>query len=131
MLITRASEYALLSLIEISGASRPVKTDGLASALSIPKSFLAKILQNLAKHDILKSYKGANGGFVLAKELEDITILAVIKSVEGTSPSVFDCSSSIQDCPNSAASCRLWPFLNKLQGKIDTFLDELTMQDLI
>jgi len=131
MLITRASEYALLALIEISQAQKPVKTDQLAKTLSIPKSFLAKILQNMAKKEILHSYKGANGGFALGKDLSSITILAVITAVEGDNPSVFDCSSSIQDCPNSAVSCRLWPFLNKLQGKIDTFLDELTMQDLI
>lgn len=131
MLITRASEYALLSLIEISSQNTAIKTEQLSQKLSIPKSFLAKILQSLAKHEILKSNRGSNGGFCLNKKLSQITILSVIKAVEGNTPSVFDCSSSIDCCPNSVSSCQIWPFLNKLQNKIDNFLDELTLEDLV
>lgn len=131
MLITRASEYALLTLIEISSQSEPIKAEQLSKKLNISKSFLAKILQNLAKAEILESYRGASGGFLLKQELHKITILSVIQSVEGTNPSVFDCSSSIDCCPNSVSSCQIWPFLNKLQTKIDNFLDELTLQDLV
>ncbi|MGM0623142.1 MAG: RrF2 family transcriptional regulator [Campylobacterota bacterium] len=131
MLITRASEYALLTLIEISHEKQPIKAQELSKRLSISQSFLAKILQNLAKDNVLRSYRGSSGGFMLDKELEDITIMSVIRSVEGTSPSVFDCSSSIDCCPNSVSSCQIWPFLNRLQNKIDNFLDELTLQDLV
>ncbi len=131
MLLTRASEYALLSLIEISNAKSPVKADKLAQQLTMPKSFLAKILQNLAKQGILKSFKGASGGFLLGRELDQISILEVVKAVEGANPSVFDCSSSLDCCPNSVSSCQIWPFLNKLQVKIDDFLDDLTLQDLV
>jgi len=74
MLITKASEYAILSLIVLS------------------KAFLAKILQALAKEGILKSYKGANGGFMLERSPEEIDILSIIHSVEGKNPSVFECS---------------------------------------
>ena len=68
MLITRASEYAILSLIVLSKASAPMDSETLSNQLSIPKSFLAKILQALARNEILKSYKGVNGGFVLVKK---------------------------------------------------------------
>ena len=67
MLITRASEYAILSLIVLSKASDPMDSESLSRELSISKSFLAKILQALAKKEILKSYKGVNGGFALIK----------------------------------------------------------------
>jgi len=63
MLFTKASEYALLSLILISQKSSPVDVDTISNELKISKSFLAKILQNLAKDGVLKSFKGANGGF--------------------------------------------------------------------
>ncbi len=132
MLITRASEYAILSLIVLSKASTPMDSETLSSQLSISKSFLAKILQSLAKNEILKSYKGVNGGFVLLKDAKDITMLDIMSSVEGKAPTVFDCSPSLEDCPSDKASlCTIWPFLNKLQGKIDTFLSELTLQDLL
>ncbi|MBL0708552.1 MAG: Rrf2 family transcriptional regulator [Sulfurimonas sp.] len=132
MLITRASEYAILSLIVLSKTSSPVDSETLSHQLSISKSFLAKILQSLAKKGILKSFKGVNGGFALLKKPQDISMLDIISAVEGKAPAVFDCSPSVEDCPSEKADiCSIWPFLNKLQGKIDTFLDELTLQDLI
>ncbi len=132
MLITRASEYAILSLIVLSKGKDPLDSDTLSRELFISKSFLAKILQSLAKANILKSYKGVNGGFVLNKEPADINMLEVMTSVEGKAPAVFECSPSVHDCPsNKAEICSIWPFLNKLQGKIDFFLAELSLADIL
>ncbi len=132
MLITRASEYAILSLIVLSKASSPLDSETLSRELSISKSFLAKILQALAKKGILKSFKGVNGGFVLEQDPKNINMLHVMSAVEGKAPAVFECSPSRDDCPsNRAGLCSIWPFLNKLQGKIDSFLAELTLADIL
>lgn len=132
MLITRASEYAILSLIVLSKATAPMDSDTLSRELSISKSFLAKILQALAKSDILKSYKGVNGGFSLAKEPKEINMLDVMSCVEGKAPAVFDCAPSTKNCPSDKADiCSIWPFLNKLQRKIDFFLADLTLADIL
>ncbi|MGD9970265.1 MAG: Rrf2 family transcriptional regulator [Sulfuricurvum sp.] len=132
MLMTRASEYALLSLIVLARAERALDTDFLARELNISKSFLAKILQAMARKGILNSYKGVNGGFALARKTSDITVLEVMEAAEGKSPAVFSCSPSQDDCPsNKAPSCGLWPFLNRLQGKVDTFLGTLTLEAIL
>lgn len=132
MLITRASEYAILSLIVLSKSNSPMDSETLSKQLSISKSFLAKILQGLAKNGILKSYKGVKGGFVLDVDPAKISMLKIMSSVEGKAPAVFDCASSIKDCPSDKADiCSIWPFLNKLQGKIDTFLEALTLADIL
>ncbi|MEA1982763.1 MAG: Rrf2 family transcriptional regulator [Campylobacterota bacterium] len=132
MLITRASEYAILSLIVLSKTKDPMDSETLSRELSISKSFLAKILQALAKAGILKSYKGVNGGFALNKEPKEIAMLDVMTSVEGKAPAVFECAPSESNCPSDKASiCSIWPFLNNLQGKIDSFLSELTLLDII
>jgi len=132
MLITRASEYAILSLILISSAKKPIDSETLSKELSISKSFLAKILQSLAKKNILKSYKGVNGGFLLNQEPTQINMLEVMTCVEGKAPAVFECSPSQGDCPSERANiCSLWPFLHKLQGKIDLFLAEITLKDIL
>jgi len=132
MLITKASEYAILSLIVLSRADTPKDTDTLSRELFISKSFLAKILQALAKNDILKSYKGANGGFVLNKSPQEIDILSIVTSVEGKTPSVFECSSDITNCPTDKGSiCSIWPMLNRLQKNIDAFLADLTLLDIL
>ncbi len=132
MLITRASEYAILSLVVLAKAKDPLDSETLSRELFISKSFLAKILQSLAKANILKSYKGAKGGFSLNREPENINMLDVMTSIEGKAPAVFECSPSMHDCPsNKAQICTIWPFLHKLQGKIDLFLAELSLADIL
>ncbi len=132
MLLTRASEYALLSLDTIRKADKPVGAELLANELNIPKSFLAKIMQSLAKEGILESRKGAHGGFLLARDLGDITLYSVIVAAEGKPPAVLDCSQYIDSCPNGAiGSCSISPFLHRFQGKIDDFLKDLSLKDIL
>jgi len=132
MLLTRASEYAILSLILLSKTKTPMDSDTLSKELGISKSFLAKILQSLAKKEVLNSYKGINGGFALKKAPHEINMLEVFTAVEGKAPAVFECAPSENDCPSDKASiCSIWPFLNKLQGKIDTFFSDLTLADIL
>ena len=132
MLITRASEYAILSLFTLSSESKPVDATALAYRLKMPKSFLAKILQSLARADILKSYKGVKGGFQLEKNTKDITILSIIDAVEMKSATVFECSANESYCPSDKAdTCTIWPFLNSLQNHIDGFLENLTLFEIL
>ena len=132
MLLTKKSEYALLSLVSISKSNKPKNVDTLSKELGISKSFLAKILQAFAKKKILKSYKGINGGFVLNKTACSLTILEIITIAEEKFPTVFDCSPSTNSCPGGQlGACTIWPLLNNLQGKIDKFLEELTLKDIM
>ena len=119
MLFTKASEYALLSLILISQKSSPVDVD-------------TKILQNLAKDGVLKSFKGANGGFALNGEPENLSIKKIIECAEKRELSVFECSSSALGCPsNKASSCQIWSMFSGLQGKIDEMLDAIKLSDIV
>jgi Rrf2 family protein len=131
MLLTRASEYALLSLDKIRKSDKPVGAEQLAKELSIPKSFLAKILHNLAKRDILESHRGAQGGFIIKSSLSKITVYDIIIAAEGKTPSVFDCNQYSTNCPNGTiGNCSISPFLVIFQRKIDDFLYNLTLDQL-
>ena len=131
MLLTKKSEYALLSLISIAKSSEPKNVDELSRELNISKSFLAKIMQNLAKQNLVISHRGVNGGFALNKSWETITILEIVVAAEEKLPSVFECSPSVESCPNQVAMlCTIWPLLNNLQLKINDFLEKLTLKDI-
>ncbi len=131
MLLTKKSEYALLSLISIAQSSEPKNVDVLSKELNISKSFLAKIMQNLAKHEIVVSHRGVNGGFALKKTHDQITILEITTAAEEKTPSVFECSPSVDNCPSQVGMlCTIWPLLNNLQSKIDGFLNDLTLKDI-
>ena len=132
MLFTRATEYALLALVIIARENKPLGTDYLSKRLNISRSFLAKILQNLAKKKILVSYKGATGGFMLARAPEELSIKEITDAAEGRGVAIFDCAPDQACCPsNQGDFCTLWPFLNRLQTKVDTFLQELTLKDIM
>ena len=131
MLLTKKSEYALLSLLSISKHKEPINVDILSKELQISKSFLAKIMQNLAKQNLVISHRGVNGGFALNKSWENITILEIVVAAEEKTPSVFECSPSPDNCPNQVAMlCTIWPLLNNLQLKINDFLEKLTLKDI-
>ena len=132
MLLTKKTEYALLALISIAKSESPKNVDALSRELNIPKPYLAKILQGFAKNNILNSFKGINGGFTLKVDPNKLTILQISEISEDKSPSVFECSPSIDSCPSQNGSqCNLWPVLNKLQNKIDDFLSSLTIKDIM
>jgi len=132
MLLTRASEYALLSLDVLQKADVPMGAEQLANELYIPKSFLAKILQSLAKQGILESHKGAHGGFKLVKKMDEISINELIFAAEGKTPAVFDCTSYTDSCPNGAiGTCAISPFLANFQTKIDDFLNGMMLSDIL
>ena len=131
MLLTKKSEYALLSLICIAKSDEPKNVDVLSKDLEISESFLAKIMQNLAKHNLVVSHRGVNGGFALKKSWEEITILEIVEAAEERMPMVFECAPSLQSCPNhKAMSCMIWPLLNNLQFKVNDFLGKLTLKDI-
>ena len=132
MLFTKASEYALLSLIYIAQKDAPSDVDTMSGELEISKSFLAKILQNLAREGILISFKGANGGFMLAQKPEEISIKRIIESAEKRKMAVFECSISQEGCSSSKdRKCQIWPMFSALQSKIDDFLDTITLANII
>lgn len=128
MLFTRASEYALLALIYINDKEKPQDVETMATELEISRSFLAKILQILAKDGLLKSYKGANGGFLLAKKPEDYTLKEIIDSAEKRQVSIFECSQGV--CPTNK-KCYILPVLKDLQVKLDKHLNSVSLADII
>jgi len=132
MLLTKKSEYAMLALAIIAKSNSPLNADTLSLQLNISKSFLAKILQTLAKYNILKSYKGINGGFLLQKQPDELTILDLITIAEEKIPAVFECSTGDDICSASVeGGCNLFPVLNNLQFKINDFLKNLTLKDIM
>ena len=131
MLLTRASEYALLSLDTIRKSDKPIGAEQLATELNIPKSFLAKILQSLAKANILESRRGAAGGFILSRKMSEISVNSIIYAAEGKTPAVFNCFDHADTCPKGAVgTCVISPFLANFQRKIDNFLDGLMLSDI-
>jgi len=85
LIITRATEYAIRAILYMSRqpAGEIVYKKDICKAQDITPAFLTKILQPLIKDGIVGSQRGVGGGFYLAKEPAEITLLDIIKSQEG------------------------------------------------
>jgi Rrf2 family protein len=85
MKLTRASEYAIhaLSYLAKNNPDRPVPSHIVAEAQGIPERFLLKVLKPLVSAGLLRSVKGPNGGYRLARQPREITMLEVIEAVDG------------------------------------------------
>ncbi len=85
MQITREGDYGIRSVLYL--ARQPFKKISFVNEISeeykIPRSFLAKILQKLVKAKVVRSYRGVKGGFSLAKQARDISVLNVLEAIEG------------------------------------------------
>jgi Rrf2 family protein len=88
--ISAKADYAVRAAVELAAApdDRPVKAERVATAQDIPLNFLENILGELRHAGIVRSHRGADGGFRLAKRPEDITIADIIRAVEGPLASV-------------------------------------------
>lgn len=85
MRITQEADYALRVVLYLSrlGYNARVTAKIIAEKESIPLRFLLKLLRKLKKAGIVKSYMGANGGYALNKEPEEITLKNVIEAIDG------------------------------------------------
>jgi len=85
MKLTRASSYALHAVAHLASqkSDKPVASHTIAKERDIPDRFLLKVLKPLVNEGVLQSIKGPNGGYKLAKAPADITILEIVKAVDG------------------------------------------------
>jgi Rrf2 family protein len=89
--ISAKADYAVRAAVELAAAGdedRPVKAERIATAQGIPLNFLENILSELRHAGIVRSQRGAEGGFKLAKPAGEITVADVIRAVEGPLASV-------------------------------------------
>jgi len=90
MRISAKVDYAVRAAVELAAApaEKPVKAEAIANAQGIPLNFLENILGELRHAGIVRSHRGAEGGFRLAKPPEKVTVADIMRAVEGPLASV-------------------------------------------
>ena len=92
MRISSKADYAVRATAELAAAqgSGPVKADRIAQAQGIPQRFLLNILSELNHARIVRSHRGSEGGYELARPADRITLADVIRAVEGPLANVHE-----------------------------------------
>lgn len=93
MRISAKADYAVRAAVELAAAQladadKPVKAERIATTQDVSVNFLENILGELRHAGIVRSQRGAEGGFRLAKPADEITVADVIRAVEGPLASV-------------------------------------------
>lgn len=84
MRITAKVDYAVRAMAELAAApDGPVTADVLAERQAIPPKFLENILADLRRGGLVRSQRGAEGGYRLARAAASVTVADVIRAVEG------------------------------------------------
>jgi Rrf2 family protein len=83
--MTRASSYALhaVAYMATQKTDKPVASHHIAHARGIPERFLLKVLKPLVSARVLLSIKGPNGGYRLARQPNEISMLEILEAVDG------------------------------------------------
>jgi Rrf2 family protein len=82
--ISAKADYAIRAVCELAAAGGgPVKGDKLASSQSIPPKFLENILSDMRQAGIVRSQRGSEGGYWLARKAEDVTVADIMRAVDG------------------------------------------------
>ena len=100
----------------------------LANAEGLSVSYLAKIFQDLAKAGLVRSHRGAKGGFSLARPPAEITLIEIIEAIEG--PIALNrCLVAWEECEKRDA-CGLYPVLAQAQEQLTSMLRGTSLQAL-
>lgn len=108
MVVTREADYAIRCVLYLAEHDGQISmVEGIAKEMHIPRSFLAKILQKLARASVVKSFRGVKGGFQLAKSPSEISLLDVVEAIEGE-VAMNICALHRNSCDRSA-TCPVHP----------------------
>lgn len=118
-LITRDTDYAVRALCYsalCADRNKKISAGEIVRELKIPRPFLRKILQQLNKKGILRSYKGKGGGFELALPPEKLYLTELIKIFQGPLK-LNECFFKNKVCPDISTCC-----LSEKIGEIENYV---------
>lgn len=119
--MTLEADYAVRVVEYLTEQNKKTDAKTIAADTVVPLRFLLKILRKLVAGGIVCSFKGAKGGYQLAKLPKDITLKQVIEAVDGTFTMFGKCESSGYVCGRK--SCHLHSIYSQISNEVRQKLD--------
>ena len=131
MKLSTRGKYGLKAMFELalSDGSQPVPLKLIASKQHISDQYLEQIFSALKKAKLVKSVRGAQGGYYLSYKPSEITVGAILRVLEGNMK-LTDCQLDEDLCENSD-SCATKNVWTKLQRSLEQVVDSITLQDML
>ena len=131
MKLSTRGRYAARAMLDLALNYRqePVVLSAIARRQQISEQYLEQLVSPLKVAGLVRSVRGANGGFILAKSPSLIRIGHIIRAVEG-STALVDCVDNPQAC-SRADDCLTRKVWVKATEAVDNVFDSITLQDMI
>lgn len=137
MRYTTKTEYGLICLVNLAkmGPAAKIAIKELAELESYPYSYVEKIFQSLRAAGIVHSFQGNQGGYALAKAVNEISLRDVIDAIEGATFDVFcHCADNEPEARevicNHESACNLRSIWQKTKFMLDEFYGSITLADV-
>ena len=131
MKISTKGRYGLRILIDLAthDPEKPRMLKDIAKSQQISEKYISRLVIDLRRAKLIRSVRGINGGFHLAKSPESITLLEILETMEGPI-SVVDCVRSPEKCTRNAL-CPARDIWQKLNDGIRELTGEITLEDIL
>lgn len=132
MKISTKGRYALRLMLDLAenGSEKFVALKDIAERQNISKKYLEQIVPLLNKSGILRTNRGYQGGYMLAKKASEYTVGDILRITEGSLAPV-SCLDTEPNLCDRANTCMTLPLWNGLYKVINDYLDSITLQDII
>lgn len=130
MRMSAKAEYAVRAMTQLASVDEGilVTTEDLAKAQGIPAQFLVDILSELRADRLVRSHRGREGGYELARPAGEISIADVLRCVDGPLASVRDIG--LGDLPYSGATAALSDVWRALRASMRSVLEDTSLADV-
>ena len=130
MRITAKVDYAVRAMAELAAApDGPVTADALAERQAIPPKFLENILADLRRGGLVRSQRGADGGYRLARPADAVTVADVIRAVEGPLADVH--GTPPEEMAYAGAAAHLRDVWIATRASLRGVLEQVTVADVV
>lgn len=132
MKFSAKGEYGIRAILDVAlyGKDNPVQVKEIAKRQFIPERFLEQVMASLKKAGLVRSLRGAQGGYVLAKPSADISLADVIQAIEGLIAPMECVSDEIPNCCDQSELCVIRDVWKNVQTSIVDALDSITVEDI-
>ena len=128
----KLTDYGLVLMTLIArGEGLPLRTArDLAVDSRLPLSTVSKLLKQLLQSGLLTSHRGMRGGYFLAREPRDITVIEIIAAIEGPM-ALTECSADVSGLCNLESFCPIKSNQQIINQAVRGVLDKITLSDLV
>ena len=132
MMISTRGRYALRILVDLAENQNEgyITLKEAAERQEISEKYLESIVKDLVKARLVEGVRGKGGGYRLARPADEINVLEVLRSADGTLVPVACLEEGSMPC-SRADSCRTLPLWKGLDKVVSEYLGGFTVQDLI